>query len=90
MERFGRIPCAKQALLTGVGVGLAVCGLRWAVARKPLASATNWGVLGGVGCSLGSWEYCRYQLQVVRLQLDQMALEQSRGNPAAPLPARDG
>ncbi|KAJ5499644.1 Cytochrome oxidase biogenesis protein Cox20 subunit [Penicillium expansum] len=60
--RILRIPCARESLLTGIGVGFGVGGLRGVLkGRYYLWSAGNWAVGMFAITSLASYEYCRWR-----------------------------
>ncbi|KAK3312818.1 hypothetical protein B0H66DRAFT_568948 [Apodospora peruviana] len=53
-------PCGREGLMTGIGTGFAVLGLRWVIG-SPIWKAANWGVGAFVAASAAGWEYCRFQ-----------------------------
>ncbi|CAG7988575.1 unnamed protein product [Penicillium olsonii] len=61
MSNVHKRPCARESLMTGIGVGFGVGGLRGVLkGRYGLWSAGNWAVGMFAITSLGAYEYCRY------------------------------
>ncbi|CAG8172639.1 unnamed protein product [Penicillium salamii] len=61
MSNIHKRPCARESLMTGIGVGFGVGGLRGVLkGRYGLWSAGNWAVGMFAITSLGAYEYCRY------------------------------
>ncbi|KAJ5551147.1 Cytochrome oxidase biogenesis protein Cox20 subunit [Penicillium sp. DV-2018c] len=61
MSTVHKRPCARESLLTGIGVGFGVGGLRGVLkGRYYLWSAANWAVGMFAISSLASYEYCRW------------------------------
>ncbi|KAJ6083410.1 hypothetical protein PENARI_c008G01836 [Penicillium arizonense] len=55
-------PCARESLMTGIGVGFGVGGLRGVLkGRYYLWSAGNWAVGMFAISSLAAYEFCRYR-----------------------------
>ncbi|KAJ5878629.1 hypothetical protein N7455_002094 [Penicillium solitum] len=62
MTTLHKRPCARESLLTGIGVGFGVGGLRGVLkGRYYLWSAGNWAVGMFAITSLASYEYCRWR-----------------------------
>ncbi|KAJ5773602.1 Cytochrome oxidase biogenesis protein Cox20 subunit [Penicillium paradoxum] len=62
MSTVHKRPCARESLLTGIGVGFGVGGLRGVLkGRYYLWSAGNWAVGMFAISSLASYEYCRWR-----------------------------
>jgi cytochrome c oxidase assembly protein subunit 20 len=61
MRRVVKTECGRNSLLYGIGGGMAIGLARFMISRQVLTS-TNWAVGGFTLISLGSWEWCRYQL----------------------------
>lgn len=84
-----RLPCLKNALLTGWIAGIGIGFVRYVATPKlsrSLSKSVNWG-LGSFGLTAAlSWEYCRYQRRLMQIQLDNMAFEvnQKRQNASSP------
>ncbi|KAI9011134.1 hypothetical protein BC832DRAFT_529413, partial [Gaertneriomyces semiglobifer] len=77
LENVAKTPCARQALLYGIGAGVALAATRFLATRRLLSSG-NWGFASFGAVSMLSWEFCRYQRRVVQEQLDAMAAETHR------------
>ena len=58
-------PCVKDSLMTGIGSGFALGGLR-AVTRAPVFSACNWAVGAFCFSSFAMYQYCTRQRRVER------------------------
>ena len=58
-------PCVKDSLMTGIGSGFALGGVR-AVMRAPVFSACNWAVGAFCFTSFGVYQYCTYQRNTER------------------------
>lgn len=57
-KNIGKIPCARQALLTGIAGGTGFGAVMFLSRRKPW-QAGNWAVLTFIGLSGLMWENCR-------------------------------
>ncbi|KXS22142.1 hypothetical protein M427DRAFT_50501 [Gonapodya prolifera JEL478] len=64
-----RLPCSRNALLFGMGSGMAAFLVTW-YRRKPFRTVGNWTVGVFLGTSASSWELCRYQRSVIREQFN--------------------
>lgn len=58
IARLERIPCARDSLLSGLGMGTLVGSAAFFMMRRPIMASCNWAVLSFCGVSLASWEYC--------------------------------
>ncbi|KAI8927655.1 hypothetical protein BC831DRAFT_451730 [Entophlyctis helioformis] len=83
-EGIKKLPCAPQALLTGLMAGSLLGVVRFSVTRR-LRSAANWGMFAFAGSSAVSWEFCRFQRKVVAQQLDFITKEQEERSRKAAL-----
>ncbi|KAJ1562695.1 Cytochrome c oxidase assembly protein cox20, mitochondrial [Cladochytrium tenue] len=71
LDRVARMPCARDALLYGIGTGLAVGSARFLASRRP-RSAGNWAIATFALTTLASWEVCRLQRRVVQVELERV------------------
>lgn len=55
-----QIPCARSALLYGIGSACLIGGVKFFLHRRG-SSALNWGAATFAGVSLASFEGCRFQ-----------------------------
>ncbi|EAQ83560.1 hypothetical protein CHGG_09964 [Chaetomium globosum CBS 148.51] len=55
---FHQAPCARTGLLTGIGAGAAVGGIRW-IMGLPIPRAANWAVGAGALGAIAQYEYCQ-------------------------------
>ncbi|KAI9592794.1 hypothetical protein BDF19DRAFT_450132 [Syncephalis fuscata] len=60
MRNIGKVPCARDSLLYGIGGGIAVGAGRFITSRKAL-TASNWAVGAFALISIGCWEWCHFQ-----------------------------
>ncbi|KAI5452981.1 hypothetical protein NCC49_006514 [Naganishia albida] len=58
LKNIGNIPCARQALLSGIVAAFGVGSISYIARRRP-KSAANWAVGSFVGISAIMWENCR-------------------------------
>ncbi|KAF2155164.1 hypothetical protein K461DRAFT_292047 [Myriangium duriaei CBS 260.36] len=58
-------PCVKDSLMTGIGSGFALGGVR-AVMRAPVFTACNWAVGGFCFTSFAMYQYCTQQRKAER------------------------
>ncbi|KAI8894127.1 hypothetical protein BC833DRAFT_530963 [Globomyces pollinis-pini] len=72
LQKAFELPCARQALITGLSLGGLLTIARLAVNRN-WKSAGNWGVLSFGISSAISWEFCRFQRKVSQEQIKKMA-----------------
>eukprot|EP01134_Creolimax_fragrantissima_P000784 CFRG0784T1 len=56
---FSKTPCARDAMLVGIGSGTVVGTARFLAAGKVMSSC-NLGVAAWIVASCATWEYCRY------------------------------
>jgi cytochrome c oxidase assembly protein subunit 20 len=63
-----KIPCAREALLYGMGVGAVVGLTRYTVKRKVMTGC-NYAVVSFAIVSSLSWEYCRWRLKKQRQEI---------------------
>ncbi|KAJ5608948.1 hypothetical protein N7528_009515 [Penicillium herquei] len=62
LSTFYKKPCARESLLTGIGAGFGVGGIRGVFGgMRSLWSAGNWAVGVFAITSLGAYEFCRRQ-----------------------------
>ncbi|KNE59122.1 hypothetical protein AMAG_03460 [Allomyces macrogynus ATCC 38327] len=61
-KKVGEVPCARSALLYGIGTGFGAGALRFAF-RGSVLSASNYAVATFCAVSALSWEVCRWQMQ---------------------------
>ncbi|KAJ5590914.1 hypothetical protein N7450_004886 [Penicillium hetheringtonii] len=60
LSTFHKAPCARESLLTGIGAGFGIGGIRGVFGgMRSLWSAGNWAVGIFAVTSLASYEYCR-------------------------------
>ncbi|KAI9487951.1 hypothetical protein BDB00DRAFT_850756 [Zychaea mexicana] len=57
-KNVGKIPCARNALLYGMGGAFGAGGIRYIV-KRTVPSAANWAVAAFCGISLISFEMCQ-------------------------------
>ncbi|KAI9276744.1 hypothetical protein BDA99DRAFT_554700 [Phascolomyces articulosus] len=57
-KNVGKIPCARNALLYGMGGAFGVGGIRYMV-KRTVPTAANWAVAAFCGISLISFEMCQ-------------------------------
>ncbi|KAK3293010.1 uncharacterized protein B0H64DRAFT_204489 [Chaetomium fimeti] len=55
---FHQAPCARSGLLTGIGAGAAMGGIRW-IMGLPIPRAANWAVGAGALGAIAQYEYCQ-------------------------------
>lgn len=60
-KNINSIPCFRQAIMTGVGIG-GVTGLVLIISRRP-SNAANWAMGGFLLGSVVSWEQCRFRMR---------------------------
>lgn len=58
LKNIGSIPCARQALLSGIVAAFGIGSISYIARRRP-KSAANWAVGSFVGISTIMWENCR-------------------------------
>lgn len=56
-----QVPCFRNAMLTGMGMGLTVGAVTFA-SRRSVSRATNWLFGGFLVGSIVSWEQCRFRM----------------------------
>ncbi|KAH8819434.1 hypothetical protein F5884DRAFT_760516 [Xylogone sp. PMI_703] len=61
-------PCVRDSLLTGIGAGFGVGGIR-ALLGAPIPKATNWAASSFVLLSFASYEYCLYKRTLEKAQV---------------------
>ncbi|RFU80077.1 cox20 fam36a [Trichoderma arundinaceum] len=61
-------PCARQGLLTGIGAGAGLGGLKFVIQGNATKSA-NWAVGFFILGSIASYEYCQYQRRAEKIQM---------------------
>ncbi|KAM6478988.1 cytochrome oxidase biogenesis protein, Cox20 subunit [Trichoderma sp. SZMC 28011] len=61
-------PCARQGLLTGIGAGAGLGGLKFVIQGNAAKSA-NWAVGFFLLGSIASYEYCQYQRRAEKIQM---------------------
>ncbi|KAI7863578.1 hypothetical protein BDF14DRAFT_1885003 [Spinellus fusiger] len=59
-KQVAKIPCARNALLYGMGTGVSVGAIRYLMKRK-VPTAANWAVVAFCGVSLVSFEMCHLE-----------------------------
>ncbi|GHJ84996.1 hypothetical protein NliqN6_1398 [Naganishia liquefaciens] len=74
LKNIGQIPCARQALLSGIAAGFGIGSISYIARRRP-KSAANWAVGSFVGISAIMWENCR---RARAKELAQMAIIQEK------------
>ncbi|KAJ3177634.1 hypothetical protein HDU87_004387 [Geranomyces variabilis] len=77
LANVAKAPCARKALLYGIGGGTVVAATRMVVTRRPLSSG-NWGFAAFGAISTLSWEFCRHQRRVVQEELEKMSAANAR------------
>ncbi|KAK4186961.1 hypothetical protein QBC35DRAFT_499955 [Podospora australis] len=65
---FHQAPCSRTGLLTGIGTGAAIGGIRWLMGL-PIPRAANWAVGAGVVAASAQYEYCQYQRRAEKEKL---------------------
>ncbi|KAI9902014.1 hypothetical protein N3K66_003831 [Trichothecium roseum] len=61
-------PCARTGLLTGIGAGFGIGGVRFLTSGN-IGKSTNWAVGIFLLGSIASYEYCQYQRRAEKLQM---------------------
>ncbi|KAL6899008.1 hypothetical protein GGI43DRAFT_76457 [Trichoderma evansii] len=61
-------PCARQGLLTGIGAGAGLGGLKFVIQGNAAKSA-NWAVGFFMLGSIASYEYCQYLRRAEKIQM---------------------
>ncbi|XP_064622828.1 cytochrome c oxidase assembly protein COX20, mitochondrial-like [Lineus longissimus] len=64
---YGKVPCMKQSLLTGIGSGLGIGIVSFLMTSNP-RRATNYGFGSYIAITMGTWIYCRYRWSQQRFQ----------------------
>lgn len=62
-KKVNSIPCFRQGMLAGLGMGGVVAAVMVTM-RRPVSSSLNWGMAGFLCGSVISWEHCRYKIRV--------------------------
>ncbi|TFY78965.1 hypothetical protein EWM64_g5049 [Hericium alpestre] len=73
LHRIGEIPCARNALLTGIASGVGVGVLRGLRATPFVAS--NWAMATFMAVSLGSWTVCQWNIEAERRKIQRVVEE---------------
>ncbi|KAI9341261.1 hypothetical protein DFJ73DRAFT_843894 [Zopfochytrium polystomum] len=74
-ENVARLPCARNALLYGIGTGLGIGTARFLATRRPRTSG-NWAILSFAVTAVASWEVCRLQRRVVQEEMIKISPQQ--------------
>ncbi|ORY98481.1 hypothetical protein BCR43DRAFT_487605 [Syncephalastrum racemosum] len=59
-KHIGKIPCARNSLLYGIGAAFGMGGIRF-IMKRAVPTAANWAVASFCGVSLVSFELCQMQ-----------------------------
>ena len=71
LESIAKLPCARTAFITGLSGGLIVGTLRYFGTRRGVTSG-RWAILTfGIGSTV-AWEFCRFQRETARQELQKM------------------
>ncbi|RFU26617.1 hypothetical protein B7463_g9715, partial [Scytalidium lignicola] len=68
LKQVHMYPCVRDSLLTGIGAGFGIGGLR-ALLGAPIPKATNWAASSFVLLSFASYEYCLYKRSLEKAQV---------------------
>lgn len=78
-KQLPQIPCFRNAMLTGLGIGATAASVMF-VSKRVVSRSVNWGVGGFIIGSIITWEQCRFRMYRSRRNVEKAkALYRHRG-----------